>query len=106
MDTAIKHQVIDADAHVVETDRTWDYLDPADEKYRPKLEVDPNDSGNSPRTTMSLATGITFNSIPTSGSEIQFHAKGYARSGIIVLENAEGETNSIVVVPSGKVRVQ
>lgn len=43
MDAIVKHQVIDADAHVVETDRTWDYLDPADEKYRPKLEVDPND---------------------------------------------------------------
>lgn len=27
--------VVDADAHVVETEHTWDYLDPADEKYRP-----------------------------------------------------------------------
>ena len=42
MDTAVKLKVIDADAHVVETERTWDYLDPADEKYRPKLEVDPD----------------------------------------------------------------
>ncbi len=43
MDTAVKLQVIDSDAHVVETDRTWDFLDPADEKYRPKLEVNPDD---------------------------------------------------------------
>jgi predicted TIM-barrel fold metal-dependent hydrolase len=28
-------RMIDADAHVVESDRTWDYLDPADQKYRP-----------------------------------------------------------------------
>jgi uncharacterized protein len=28
---------IDADAHVIETERTWDYLEPADEKYRPLL---------------------------------------------------------------------
>src|SRR5215475_2730038 len=27
--------VIDADAHVLESERTWDYLEPADRKYRP-----------------------------------------------------------------------
>jgi len=26
---------IDADAHVIETDRTWDYMDEADSRYRP-----------------------------------------------------------------------
>ena len=30
-------QAIDADTHVVESDRTWEYLDPADRKYRPTL---------------------------------------------------------------------
>jgi len=29
--------IIDADAHVIETEHTWDYLDAADRKYRPKL---------------------------------------------------------------------
>ncbi len=29
--------VIDADAHVVETEATWDYMDPQDQKYRPVL---------------------------------------------------------------------
>ena len=28
---------IDADAHVVESDRTWDYMDPADRQYRPAI---------------------------------------------------------------------
>src|SRR5579871_1974847 len=28
---------IDADAHVLETEHTWDFLDPADRKYRPQL---------------------------------------------------------------------
>ncbi len=28
---------IDADAHVLETEHTWDYLDPEDRKYRPQL---------------------------------------------------------------------
>ena len=27
--------VIDADAHVIETEQTWDYLEPAEQKYRP-----------------------------------------------------------------------
>ena len=29
--------IIDADAHVIETARTWDYLDESDRKFRPKL---------------------------------------------------------------------
>lgn len=29
--------VIDADAHVVETERTWDFMEPGDQKYRPVL---------------------------------------------------------------------
>ena len=29
--------VIDADAHVVETEHTWDYMDPSDAKFRPAL---------------------------------------------------------------------
>jgi len=36
---------IDADAHVIETQRTWDFLDPADRKYRPTL-VAPKDGSN------------------------------------------------------------
>ena len=29
--------IIDADSHVVETERTWDYLDESDKKFRPRL---------------------------------------------------------------------
>src|SRR3954454_22155944 len=32
--------VIDADAHVIETDRTWDYLEGADRKLRPRTVSD------------------------------------------------------------------
>ena len=35
---------IDADAHVVESERTWDYIDKADQKYRP-LIVKPRGEG-------------------------------------------------------------
>jgi hypothetical protein len=31
--------VIDSDSHVVETERTWQFMDPEDEKYRPVLDV-------------------------------------------------------------------
>ncbi len=42
MPTEIRDTVIDADAHVIENEHTWDYLDPADRKYRPTL-VSPSD---------------------------------------------------------------
>ena len=28
--------IIDADCHVIESERTWAYMDPADEPYHPK----------------------------------------------------------------------
>ncbi len=43
MATTQKLAVIDADAHVVESERTWDYLEPAEEKFRPALVSAPND---------------------------------------------------------------
>jgi predicted TIM-barrel fold metal-dependent hydrolase len=36
--------IIDADAHVIETERTWDYLDESEKKYRPKLFSTPDDA--------------------------------------------------------------
>ena len=35
--------IIDADAHVIETERTWDYLEPSDRKFRPRLYSTPED---------------------------------------------------------------
>ena len=43
MATTTKVQIIDADAHVMETDRTWDYLEPSEQKYRPLLYSSPHD---------------------------------------------------------------
>lgn len=33
--------IVDADAHVIETERTWDYLEPSERKYRPQLYSSP-----------------------------------------------------------------
>lgn len=35
--------VIDADAHVIETEHTWDYLEPSEQKFRPRLFYSPDD---------------------------------------------------------------
>jgi predicted TIM-barrel fold metal-dependent hydrolase len=42
MTTEIKLGAIDSDAHVVENDHTWDYMDPGEEKFRPQLYATPN----------------------------------------------------------------
>jgi len=36
-----KTAVIDADAHVVETERVWDYLEGDEKKFRPTLMPSP-----------------------------------------------------------------
>src|SRR5437762_2235283 len=38
----VKTDVIDADAHVVENERVWDYLEAGEEKFRPMLVADPD----------------------------------------------------------------
>src|SRR5215831_16028996 len=35
--------IIDADAHVLETEHTWDYLEPSERKFRPQLFYSPDD---------------------------------------------------------------
>jgi hypothetical protein len=40
--TNVKTDVIDADAHVVENERVWDYLEGSEEKYRPTLVSQPD----------------------------------------------------------------
>jgi predicted TIM-barrel fold metal-dependent hydrolase len=38
----VKTDVIDADAHVVENERVWDYLEAGEKKYRPTLVAEPD----------------------------------------------------------------
>ena len=45
METAGKTLVIDADAHVVESARTWDYMEPSERQYRPVPLEAPEDAG-------------------------------------------------------------
>ena len=41
MSKKIDFIVVDADAHVIETERTWDYLEPSEQRYRLRLESTP-----------------------------------------------------------------
>ncbi len=41
MNVPTERMVIDADAHVVEADHTWDFLEPSEAKYRPVLAPSP-----------------------------------------------------------------
>ncbi len=43
MTTQVGYLVIDSDAHVVETERTWDFMDPKDAKFRPQLVQSPEE---------------------------------------------------------------
>ncbi len=45
LDTDAKTLVIDADAHVVESDHTWDFIDPSERQYRPVPLETPEDNG-------------------------------------------------------------
>jgi hypothetical protein len=52
--------IIDADAHVVETERTWDYLDESDHKYRPRLYSTPDDPRRQYRVLEDKIAGFRF----------------------------------------------
>jgi predicted TIM-barrel fold metal-dependent hydrolase len=43
MATQTRLPVVDADAHVIETERTWDYLEPSEKQFRPLLYASPQD---------------------------------------------------------------
>lgn len=44
MTTQVKLNAIDADAHVIESERTWDHLADEDQKFRPQLFSSPDDT--------------------------------------------------------------
>jgi len=55
-----KLQVIDADAHVIETERTWDYLEPAEQRFKPVLVPAPYDPTRQLWAVEGRAGGLRF----------------------------------------------
>ena len=45
METAAKTPGVDADSHVVESARTWDYMEPSERQYRPVPLENREDAG-------------------------------------------------------------
>ena len=73
----MKSEVIDADAHVVETERVWDYLDSSEVRYRPTLTTSPEN----PQRQIWLLDGENLGSKFPSPNEKQSeaHLKRYGR---------------------------
>ena len=44
MATQVKLKAVDADAHVLESEQTWEFLAPEDKKYRPRLFASSDDT--------------------------------------------------------------
>jgi uncharacterized protein len=61
MATKYAGKVIDADAHVVETERTWDFMDPSDEKHRPLLYASTDGTGKQAWNIGGNIRGTNFN---------------------------------------------
>ena len=82
-----KTKVVDADAHVVETERVWDYLDAADEKFRPVLTTSPHD----PQKLIWLLDGENLGSKFPSPDEKQSreHARRFGRDVATPVEARE-----------------
>lgn len=68
--------VIDADAHVIETDRTWDYLDGSDKRYRPFLALSPTDAKNECWIIDGQVRGSRFPSLTERELEAQSKVAG------------------------------
>jgi len=73
----VKTDVIDADAHVVENERVWDYLDGGDQKYRPTLMI----SADNPKRQYWILDGENLGSKFPSPDEQQSaeHVKKFGR---------------------------
>lgn len=83
--------VIDADAHVVETEQTWEYLQPEEAKYRPKLFSSPEEPGREYWVINGRIGGFRF---PTM-TEKQLQAQSARTGRLVTSESASREMSDI-----------
>lgn len=82
---------IDADAHVIETDHTWDFMEDGDIRYRPTSLVPDDDSGNAYWLINGQLAGFR---LPTlSDKQLQVQSE---RTGRMVTTSAEAREMSDV----------
>lgn len=90
----IEHErsvIIDADAHVVETEHTWDYLEPAEAKYRPKLFSSPEEPGREYWVINGRIGGFRF---PTM-SEKQLESQSARTGRLVTSESASRDMSDV-----------
>ena len=83
----VKTDVIDADAHVVETERVWDYLEASEQKFRPTLMTSPQN----PQRQIWMLDGENLGSKFPSPNEAQSeeHLKKFGRQVATPVEARE-----------------
>lgn len=83
--------VIDADAHVVETERTWDYLEPGEEKYRPKLFSSPDEPGREYWVVNGRIGGFRFATM----TEKQLQSQSERTGRLVTSDSASREMSDV-----------
>ena len=81
MATEVKTQIIDADAHVIETEQTWSYMEGAEKKFRPTLMPEAGNA-NGPSREMWVLDGERLGSKFPAADEEQAaaHFKKFGRA--------------------------
>jgi hypothetical protein len=85
----IKYLVIDSDSHVVETERTWQFMDAEDEKYRPVLAPHPKDPHTQWWIINGQARGLRFPTL--TEEEMEERSKQLGRDLVTPIGAREGD---------------
>ena len=81
--------VIDSDSHVVETERTWQFMDPGDEKHRPVLAAHPTDPHTQWWIINGQARGLRFPTL--TEEEMAERSKQLGRDVVTPIGAREGD---------------
>jgi len=84
-----KYMVIDSDSHVVETERTWQFMDPGDEKHRPVLAAHPTDPHTQWWIINGQARGLRFPTL--TEEEMAERSKQLGRDVVTPIGAREGD---------------
>jgi len=84
-----KYVVIDSDSHVVETERTWQFMDAEDERYRPVLAPHPKDPHTQWWIINGQARGLRFPTL--TEEEMEERSKQLGRNVVTPIGAREGD---------------
>src|SRR5688500_19781357 len=73
---AEKTLIIDADAHVTESERSWAFMDPGEEKYRPTLDAPPDNPNQKFWKIGGMRRGFRFNRLNEDAARLREERTG------------------------------